>query len=77
MKHVFHFFVLLMHCMIIQNMLFLAKYSLNTANGQLYLRVLVIRAWLQAVLVYGHFLLRAISVVTLWLGEGSHQRIVT
>lgn len=62
---------------IIQNMFLLGNIMLNRANSRLYSRVLVIGAWLQAVLVYAHFLLRAINVVTLWLGEGPNQRIVT
>lgn len=42
-----------------------------------YLRVLVIRARLKPVLIYGHCCLRTVGVVTLRLRQGSHQRVFT
>lgn len=42
-----------------------------------YLRIFVIGARLQSVLVYERFLLGAIGVVALRGGEGPHQRVFT
>lgn len=59
------------------NFLIHGNIRLNTAVSQGYLRVLVIWARLKPVLIHGHIRPRAISVVTLWLGEWSHQGVIT
>lgn len=75
-KHCCNYFPLCPNCCTTSsNMLCINAGILNTTIRQGYLRVFIIRAWLQSVLVYNQLLFGPIRVITLRMGEGSQQRV--